>query len=74
MIASGSSDQSIKLYDLRTHTLIQHYSDAHVGSSAKGQFAGGVNSVSFGGASAEWLISTGMDSLVKVFCVMAKRM
>lgn len=68
-------DRSIKLFDIRTHKLIQHYGDAHgpssVQSSIEGSpgFSGGVNSISFGGRNGEWLISTGMDGLVKVWDV-----
>ena len=29
IIASASTDKSIKLFDIRTHKLIQHYGDAH---------------------------------------------
>lgn len=68
VFASGSVDKTIKLFDLRTHTLIQHYSDAHVTSlaSSSSPAIGGVNSINFGGNAAEWLISTGIDGLVKV--------
>ena len=70
IIASASTDRSIKLFDIRTHKLIQHYSDAHgsgAASHASGEAgAGGVNSISFGGPNGEWLISTGMDGVVKV--------
>ena len=70
IVASASTDRSIKLFDIRTHKLIQHYSDAHGSPSAphvNGETGiGGVNSISFGGKSGEWLISTGMDGVVKV--------
>ena len=73
IIATCSMDKSIKIFDIRTHKLIQHYGDAH-GSTATGQHldgtfstSGGVNSVAFGGQNGEWLISTGMDGLVKVW-------
>ena len=68
VIASCASDQAIKLYDLRTHTLIQHYANAHSHPSIKGPSSCGVNSIAFGGHAAEWLISTGLDGLVKVNC------
>jgi centriolar protein POC1 len=75
MIASSSTDRSIKIFDIRTHKLIQHYGDAHGASPISGQHiegtistAGGTNSVSFGGLNGEWLVSTGMDGLVKVLC------
>ena len=90
VVASASTDKSIKLFDLRTHKLIQHYGDAHGSgyghvSGASGittssnttttqsqsgesiSKGGGPNSISFGGPGGEWLISTGMDGLVKVF-------
>ncbi|KAL2911719.1 hypothetical protein HK105_208820 [Polyrhizophydium stewartii] len=74
-VASASTDRSIKLFDIRTHKLIQHYSDAHAapapglegtGASSAG---GGVNSIAFGGLNGEWLISSGMDGLIKVWDV-----
>ncbi|KAI8898564.1 WD40-repeat-containing domain protein [Globomyces pollinis-pini] len=75
-IATTSIDKSIKLFDIRTHKLIQHYGDAHGAPSTGSQtldgsqsFAGGVNSVAFGGHNGEWLISTGMDGLIKVWDV-----
>ncbi|KAH6569124.1 hypothetical protein BASA61_009517 [Batrachochytrium salamandrivorans] len=74
VIASASSDRSIKLFDIRTHKLIQHYSDAH-GTPNSGHdsinqsVSGGVNSIAFGGLNGEWLISTGMDGLIKVWDV-----
>jgi centriolar protein POC1 len=69
IIASASTDKSIKLFDIRTHKLIQHYSDAHGSSqpsSSGDSTLGGVNSIAFGGPNGEWLISTGMDGVVKV--------
>lgn len=69
IVASASTDKSIKLFDIRTHKLIQHYGDAHSGVPTEGlgnAAQGGVNSISFGGPSGEWMISTGMDGLVKV--------
>lgn len=67
IIASASTDKSIKLFDIRTHKLIQHYGDAHACENDGGAAQGGVNSIGFGGRSGEWLVSTGMDGLVKVF-------
>ncbi|KAJ3109475.1 POC1 centriolar protein A [Physocladia obscura] len=75
IIATASTDKSIKLFDIRTHKLIQHYHDAHNGagiaSDSKGGEAawagGGPNSVNFGGPGGEWLISTGMDGVVKIW-------
>jgi centriolar protein POC1 len=68
-------DRSIKVFDIRTHKLLQHYGDAHGPSPIAGQHlegtassAGGTNSIAFGGINGEWLISTGMDGLVKVCC------
>jgi centriolar protein POC1 len=55
VVATCSMDRSIKLFDIRTHKLIQHYGDAHgasaTSSSLEGNagLSGGVNSVSFGG-------------------------
>lgn len=63
LIASCSSDRSIKLWDIRTHKLLQNYSDAHGAVEGLG---GVVNSVAFGGRAGEWLASTGGDGLVKV--------
>ncbi|KAI8929630.1 WD40-repeat-containing domain protein [Entophlyctis helioformis] len=57
----ASTDRSIKLFDIRTHKLIQHYGDAHT-SPASGLdnssigAGGGVNSIAFGGLNGEWLI------------------
>lgn len=48
-------DRSIKLFDIRTHKLIQHYGEAHGASSQPSSIegysglSGGVNSVGFGG-------------------------
>ncbi|KAJ3203926.1 POC1 centriolar protein A [Entophlyctis luteolus] len=75
VIATSSTDKSIKLFDIRMHRLIQHYHDAHVGAGVavdtKGGEAawvgGGPNSVAFGGPGGEWLISTGMDGVVKIW-------
>jgi WD40 repeat protein len=81
VIASASTDKSIKLFDIRTHKLIQHYGDAHSGApitslqpqnitsadgDGPGVRGGGPNSINFGGPGGEWLISTGMDGVVKV--------
>ena len=65
VVASASTDRSIKLFDIRTHKLMQHYGDAHV-PNTNSAGGGGVNSISFGGMAGEWLISTGMDGVVKV--------
>jgi centriolar protein POC1 len=64
IVASASIDKSIKLFDIRTHKLIQHYGDAH--GSGK-ETSGGVNSICFGGERGEWMISTGNDGLVKIW-------
>lgn len=75
LVATCSMDRSIKLFDIRTHKLIQHYGDAHgsstVQTSIEGNsgLAGGVNSINFGGRDGEWLISTGMDGVVKIWDV-----
>jgi centriolar protein POC1 len=76
VIATASTDRTIKLFDIRMHKLIQHYGDAHAATPLPGQHlegkansTGAVNSVSFGGLNGEWLISTGMDGLVKVWDV-----
>ncbi|KAJ3239079.1 POC1 centriolar protein A [Chytriomyces hyalinus] len=74
-IATASTDKSIKLFDIRMHKLIQHYHEAHNGlgtvTDSKGGEAawagGGPNSISFGGPGGEWLISTGMDGVVKIW-------
>ncbi|KAJ3037002.1 POC1 centriolar protein A [Rhizophlyctis rosea] len=66
VVASASTDRSIKLFDIRTHKLIQHYGDAHAPSGG-GTGGGGVNSIAFGGVAGEWLISTGMDGVVKIW-------
>jgi centriolar protein POC1 len=69
VIASASTDRSIKLFDIRSHSLIQHYGDAHVTYNKDGQKisnGSGVTSINFGGCAAEWLISTGVDGLIKV--------
>ena len=71
LVCSASTDRSIKMFDIRTHRLIQHYSDAHYLSHTKENhdyIGGGVNSIAFGGENGEWLISTGIDGLVKVSC------
>ncbi|KAJ3326605.1 hypothetical protein HDU76_012778 [Blyttiomyces sp. JEL0837] len=74
VIATASTDKSIKLFDIRTHKLIQHYGDAHSGSVSSHTSAteaawtgGGPNSISFGGPGGEWLLSTGMDGVVKIW-------
>lgn len=73
IIASASTDRSIKLFDIRTHKLIQHYGDAHGSPASSGDNPmGGVNSIAFGGLNGEWLISTGMDGVVKVFHLVLK--
>ena len=73
IIASASTDRTIKLFDIRTHKLIQHYGDAHAQVSTSTDNAiGGVNTISFGGLSGEWLISTGMDGVVKVISIIDK--
>jgi centriolar protein POC1 len=76
LLATCSADRSIKIFDIRTHKLIQHYGDAHGTNHISGQSldglgstGGGVNSVSFGGDNGEWLISTGMDGLIKIWDV-----
>ncbi len=73
LIASASTDRSIKVFDIRTHKLLQHYGDAHGPMQIPGQSldglntaGGGVNSVAFGGENGEYLISTGSDGVVKV--------
>jgi WD40 repeat protein len=63
-VAACSSDRSIKVWDIRTHKLLQHYGSAH--GSGEGS-AGLVNSIAFGGQAGEWLISTGGDGLVKIW-------
>ena len=45
IIASASTDKSIKLFDIRMHKLIQHYGDAHGATNAEGVSASGVNSI-----------------------------
>ena len=67
IIASASTDRSIKLFDIRTHKLIQHYGDAHGPLNSGENSMGGVNSIAFGGLSGEWLVSTGMDGVVKIW-------
>lgn len=64
LVASASLDKSIKIFDLRTHGLIQHYGDAHSGSKKE---ECGVNSVCFGGSNGEFLLSTGLDGLTKIW-------
>lgn len=64
LIATSSTDGSIKIFDIRTHKLIQHYGDAH---GQKDSVASSVNSIKFG-EDGSWLISTGNDGLIKVFC------
>lgn len=68
IVASASIDKSIKLFDIRTHKLIQHYGNAHSATPAgTAGGSGGVNSISFGGERGEWMISTGNDGLVKIW-------
>jgi len=55
-IASGSDDKKIKIWDIRSKRLIQHY-DAH---------AAPVSSISFH-PSGNYLLSTGHDGLVKIW-------
>eukprot|EP00842_Homolaphlyctis_polyrhiza_P004171 jgi/Hompol1/4755/HPOL_001240-RA len=74
VVASASTDRSIKLFDIRMHKLIQHYSEAHAApapglDSSLLNASGGVSSVAFGGLNGEWLISTGMDGVVKIWDV-----
>jgi centriolar protein POC1 len=72
ILAASTTDQSIKLWDIRMHKLIQYYGDAHSTKAVKqdnsfkrtGSVA--VNSVAFGGDHGEWLVSTGHDGYVKV--------
>ncbi|KAJ3342375.1 POC1 centriolar protein A [Gonapodya sp. JEL0774] len=72
IIASASTDRSVRLFDARTHKLVQFYADAHgpgLGQNLGGEVVsgGGVNSVAFGGGNGEWMITTGMDGLVKIW-------
>ncbi|KAJ3214589.1 POC1 centriolar protein A [Dinochytrium kinnereticum] len=72
IIASASTDRSIKLFDIRTHKLIQHYSNAHLLDSVSGNdgswpSGGTPNSISFDQSRGDWLVSTGMDGLVKIW-------
>ncbi|KXS21676.1 WD40 repeat-like protein [Gonapodya prolifera JEL478] len=72
IVASASTDRSVRLFDARTHKLVQFYADAHspgLGQTLGGEVAagGGVNSVSFGGSNGEWMITTGMDGLIKIW-------
>ncbi|KAI8846378.1 WD40-repeat-containing domain protein, partial [Chytridium lagenaria] len=72
IIASASTDRSIKLFDIRTHKLIQHYSNAHLMDSVAGNdgswpSGGTTNSIAFDKSNGDWLVSTGMDGLVKVW-------
>ena len=68
VFASSSLDGSIKIFDIRTHALIQEYAAAHV-PAIPNSIAQGVNSVRFGGEAGEFMISTGCDGLVKVWDV-----
>lgn len=67
IIASASSDKSIKIYELRTHTLIQNYANAHCQDTSSTQLPNtqvlteGITSIQFGGDCAQWLISTGTN-------------
>ncbi|KAJ1565390.1 POC1 centriolar protein A, partial [Cladochytrium tenue] len=67
VVASCSTDKTIKLFDVRTHKLLQHYSDAHAVPGSSGETSGGPTSIAFGGLAGEWLISSGMDGLVKIW-------
>ncbi|KAJ3104556.1 POC1 centriolar protein A [Phlyctochytrium planicorne] len=72
IIASCSTDRSIKLFDIRTHKLIQNYGNAHVldslaSSDGNWPSGGHPNSIAFDNGSGDWLISTGMDGLVKIY-------
>lgn len=76
LVASAANDGAIKVFDIRTHKLLQHYGAAHAletarldGATPQSGVAGCVNSLRFGGAAGEWLLSTGSDSLVKVWDV-----
>jgi centriolar protein POC1 len=85
LIATCSMDGSIKIFDIRTHKLIQHYENAHGMKNSDGLVTSngknsdgimksnsgskGVNSVCFGGNNGEWLISTGSDGLIKIWDV-----
>ena len=55
-IASGSSDRSIKIWDIRSQRLLQHY-DAH---------QDGVNSVAFH-PNGRFLLSASNDSTIKIW-------
>jgi WD40 repeat protein len=55
-VASGSDDKKIKIWDIRSKRLIQHY-DAHASS---------VSSISFH-PSGNYLLSSGLDGLVKIW-------
>ncbi|KAJ3113831.1 POC1 centriolar protein A [Phlyctochytrium bullatum] len=72
LIATASTDRSINLFDIRTHKLIQHYSNTHLLDSAAGNEVswpcpGTPNSIAFDNSSGDFLISTGMDGLVKIW-------
>ncbi|KAJ3124328.1 POC1 centriolar protein A [Nowakowskiella sp. JEL0407] len=75
LIASGSTDKSIKVFDIRTHKLLQHYENAHcpkpgsqrIHGSIVESGGGGVNSVAFGGDNGEFLISSGVDAVAKIW-------
>lgn len=74
VVASASTDRSIKLFDIRTHRLIQHYGNAHGGTAGENGGGQGITSIAFGGPAGEWLISTGWDGVVKVCVSLSHRL
>ncbi|ORY48357.1 POC1 centriolar protein-like protein A-like protein [Neocallimastix californiae] len=64
IIASCSDDNTIKLIDIRMNKLIQLYENAHEHTRKKTK---GVTSISFGGADNEYLSSSGVDGLIKIW-------